>query len=465
MPGQPGLLSLSSRGGAPRELSGMVTGAEGLGRHSDGRRRVLLQLESGLALLRLQTDTRLILSRSVPEIVRETLLGHGFSSDQLRFHLTRTPSVRPSTLQAAETDLAFVQRLLADEGIFFWSDQEQGREVVHFSDHNSHCPALERPPISYRPGGGLADAQPQKAFDQLRVVQQMVPGSCLAHNTCEQQPGVVLEAVRGVGGTQGPGSLTRVDFAGGFRSADETQRHAQQRAERERVEGWSLVAGGEVAGLSAGRTLGLDASRLAGEYSGDYLVVRLRHGASQYAGQGVAGVDRPYRCEAQLVRRETPYRPALPPRPELPLTFSARIEAAGDYAQLDEQGRYRIKLLADREDKPHTEASLPIRRLAPCGGPPGELPAGFHAPLHDGAEVLLSCLNGDPDRPMLVGSLPNPDTPSPVTSANPHQNLLRTASGNELCLDDKRQAEAITLQTWGGGWRFWHQATTRMDSP
>ncbi|BCR03109.1 hypothetical protein DESUT3_01780 [Desulfuromonas versatilis] len=458
MPGQPGQVGLTGRDGAQRKLAGVVTGAEELGRHGDGRRRVLVCFESRLALLRLQSDTRLVLSRSTPEIVRDTLLQHGFSPNQLRFHLTRTCRVRPSTLQAAETDLAFVLRLLAREGIFFWSDQEQGREVVHFADHNSHCPALERPPVRYRPGGGLAAGQPQTAFDRLRVVQQMVPANCLMHNTCELQPGVALEALRAVGAAQSSGPLARVDFAGGFRSAEDAERHAQQRAERARVDSWRLAAGGEVAGLSAGGTLTLDASRLAGDYSGDYLVVSLRHSASQYAGQGVAGEDRPYRCEAQLIRRETPFRPTLPPRPELPLTFSARIEAAGEYAQLDEQGRYRIKLLADREDKPHSEASLPIRRLAPCGGPPGELPVGFHAPLHDGAEVLLSCLNGDPDRPMLVGTLPNPDTPSPVTSANPQQNILRSASGNELCLDDKRQAEAITLQTWGG------QNILRMDA-
>jgi len=71
-------------------------------------------------------------------------------------------------------------------------------------------------------------------------------------------------------------------------------------------------------------------------------------------------------------------------------------------------------------------------------------------PLRDGAEVLLSCLNGDPDRPMIVGCLPNPEAPSPVTAANRSHNLYRSAADNALSMDDAADAEIIALRTFAG---------------
>jgi type VI secretion system secreted protein VgrG len=148
-----------------------------------------------------------------------------------------------------------------------------------------------------------------------------------------------------------------------------------------------------------------------------------------------------------LTRRETPYRPTIPAPPELPVTFTARIESDGETPRLDEQGRYRLRPHFDRDPKPHGEASLPLRRLAPSSAPPGDRASGWHTPLNDGAEVLLSCLNGNPDTPMIVGFLPESNYRSPVTSANSAQNLLSSAADNELLMDDFRDRESVSLRT------------------
>ncbi|VAW98204.1 hypothetical protein MNBD_GAMMA21-1367 [hydrothermal vent metagenome] len=132
------------------------------------------------------------------------------------------------------------------------------------------------------------------------------------------------------------------------------------------------------------------------------------------------------------------------------MTMTARIESDGPYARLDEQGKYQLRTLFDLSSSQHTQATTPMRRISPYGGLPNESNVGFHTPLHDGDEVLISCLNGDPDRPMIVGTVPNPERVSPVTSANPSVNRLRTLSDNELTFDDTKQKEAITLRTYEG---------------
>jgi type VI secretion system secreted protein VgrG len=61
---------------------------------------------------------------------------------------------------------------------------------------------------------------------------------------------------------------------------------------------------------------------------------------------------------------------------------------------------------------------------------------GHHFPLHKGTEVLLVHIDGDPDRPVIVGSVPNPQSPSPTTTKNATQSVIQTASGLRLEMED-----------------------------
>ena len=452
-----GTLSFSGPGGRSRQVIGLVTGLRQVGRHTDGRPRVRIDLESHLARLRLGAQSRIVLSRTVPEIVAETLGRHGIGASRVRFHLCRTYPARPWTVQAQESDFDFLARLLARAGIFFRSVSEEGEEIFHFADHNGAFPALEGV-IPFRPGGGLVCGShglsgflpsvlppEQAAFHELSRCGHLRPGEIGVHGVNAELPGIPLAAVARTGMQN---SAARTHFATGAPGLEEADREARLRAERERVESDALIASGNLADLFPGAVITLAAASLG--FGGEWIVERLTHRAAQHAGEGTAGDDHPYTCSARLIRREIPYRAAIPENPALALTFSARIESDQSIPRLDEQGRYRLRTLFDAGDAPHAQGSIPIRRLAPYAGPGGDYAAGWHTPLHDGAEVLLSCLNGDPDQPMIVGNLPNPATPSLVTADNPSQNLLRSAADSELLLDDAPQKEVIRLRTFGG---------------
>ncbi|MEZ4598643.1 MAG: hypothetical protein R2940_02510 [Syntrophotaleaceae bacterium] len=175
------------------------------------------------------------------------------------------------------------------------------------------------------------------------------------------------------------------------------------------------------------------------------------HKARQYAGLGLGGEnDGPYTNTAVLIRRDTPWRPKLPRLPDLPQVFSARIESRDPIPELDAAGRYRYRQYPDSNKAPHAQASSPVRRLQPYAGPSDGMPIGWHLPLHDDNEVLVSCLNNDPDQPMLVGTLSNPAHGCVVTEENAHQNLLSTFGGNQLAMDDWRDKSAITFCTFAG---------------
>jgi len=442
----PARITLAGCDGCSRTLAGIVTALEQQNPHPDGRCCLRLSVESSLARLRLQHDTRIFLHQSVPQILATVLAAHGIAEDRLRLCLSRHYSVRPWTLQVNESDFDFIARLLAREGIFSWSEAEAAGELLCFSDHNAQLAERSGAPLRYLPGGGM---EPESCgIRALQVRRRLVVDQFEVQEKSPLQPSRGLRAhARSCEG----GRLRHYRYAAGADHLDEAQHFARIAAQEACARRFELHVQADVADLSAGQVLSLDAARLSPQYSGDYLVSALRMRLSQRAGEQAAGDDLALQCDATLVPRDVQWRPPQPPRPEIPFTFSARIESTSLNVQLDEQGRTHARTRFDCSESAHGEASIPLRRLSPHGGPPADLPRGLHAPLHEGAEVLMSCLNGDPDRPILVGSLPNPATASPVSSANRSQNIWRSAADNQLLMDDARDHEVITLSTFAGG--------------
>jgi len=118
--------------------------------------------------------------------------------------------------------------------------------------------------------------------------------------------------------------------------------------------------------------------------------------------------------------------------------MTAPIVGEGTYAPVDDEGRYKVQMPFDRENAP----SRPLRMAQPYGGL-GD--AGFHFPTHAGNEVVFACVDGDPDRPLAIGIVPNPEHTSPVTSENASQHIFRTTSGNLFLIEDKDKDENIKL--------------------
>jgi len=71
----------------------------------------------------------------------------------------------------------------------------------------------------------------------------------------------------------------------------------------------------------------------------------------------------------------------------------------------------------------------------------------MHFPLHKGAEVLLTFVDGDPDRPVISSSIPNPETTSPVTAENQTKSIIRDNYGNEMIFDSTPGDEHIRLHS------------------
>lgn len=457
--GRSASLTMIAPDGYERQVNGLVTAIEGERDLPDGRSIVRLTIESCLALLKHTTDSRLIVAETLPAVIRQTLNRHNIPDSRLDFQLVRQYPIRHTTLQAQEDDLTFVRRLAGRQGMLLWSEGVEGDEIIHLADTTNRCPMQDRELLTYTPNAGMETTDGPVKVGMLAIADRAwrVPAQHWVHDVHENAPEHPTLIGRSTDGqrTSGRTETHSVTFGSGAANEEEAKYQALIRAQRAATIHHHVEIRTHAADLRVGALIRLDTTGYSTTLSGDYLITAVEHNARQFsgigAGQGLGGEeDCPYTNTAILIPRETPWRPELPDVPELPQVFSARVESRDPIPELDAAGRYRYRQYPDSNQTPHAEASAPTRRLQPYASPSDGMPFGWHLPLHGENEVLVSCLNRDPDQPMLVGTLANPAHGSVVTAENAHQNLLYTASGNKLAMDDWRDKSAITFCTFAG---------------
>jgi type VI secretion system secreted protein VgrG len=153
-----------------------------------------------------------------------------------------------------------------------------------------------------------------------------------------------------------------------------------------------------------------------------------------------------YRNHFTAIPGSVQFRPEVKTeKPKISGTISGMIDAAGSgqYAELDPQGRYKIIFPFDLSGRTGGKASNWVRMVSPYAGSDH----GMHFPLHKGTEVLITFIDGDPDRPIIAGAVPNPETPSPVSGANQSMSVIQTAGQNKITVGDQEGGEHILLQS------------------
>ena len=435
---------------ATLRLPGIVTAVELL--HAFGDRALLeIVLRPKLWLLTLECHSRVWVKRKALDVVRELLDKAGVDGPQIEAQQSYLE--HEHICQYRETDFTFLSRWLERDGLRY--------SFVPSDDGEQLCISDGSPPGDHHPKTGLrcvgtldagAAASVGQVLYRFAARRSARPARVEVADYFYPQPALEIRASHPV---IDPARGSDVGFGGRAWSPAEAKRLAQVRAEQAAAEAVLFEGEGTVLGLRAGARFQLDEHPLAA-LQGEYLAVGLRHvGFDSVHGEGLLPwIDPtgqtirrdgpPYRIWLEAVRSDVPYRPQLvTPWPRLRGLETARIdgEADGDYAQLDAEGRYRVKLLFDENPSPAERASARLRMLQPHGG----APEGCHFPLRKATEVLVAFIDGDPDQPVIVGAVPNPETPSPVTSANKTQNVIQTGGKNRIEIEDQQGSEYVAL--------------------
>jgi len=438
------------RGGDDEPVHGIVVDFREEGPAASRERyRYRAVLAPRLWLLSLHYQSRIFQEQTVEDIVTEVLDAAGVPSSGIRFELSESYPPREYCVQHQETDLAFVQRLLEHEGIRFYFEHDGREDILVLTDAADAGPSIRgTTTVGFTADQGLApdDESVYRFVGRERVVT----GSVVLKDYNYRTPETELE-VESQLNTSMPG--LRYEYGTHFGDAGTGQRLARVRNEEIECQRRVLQGESDCAGLRPGYVFTLT-GHYRSDADGDYLITGVEHHGAHTAaredlgGDGDAGGNRQtvYRNTFTCIPADVPYRPPrTTPVPQVPGLMTARTESAGgDYAYVDEEGRYRLRMDFDRRTAPgQGEATLPVRKGQIHTGPNH----GVHFGEHADTEMIWACLNGDPDRPLALSSVSNPSQKSPVVAENREENVIQTRSGNRIVLDDTIDKAKIRLET------------------
>ncbi|WP_150563747.1 type VI secretion system Vgr family protein [Pandoraea cepalis] len=396
--------------------------------------RYRVVLEPKLADLNRAVTSRLFQRVTLQEIVTSLLRHEGYAAGvDFIFKLRDERYARHEYVtQYRETTFAFIQRLCAQEGVWFRFEQKKDRAAIVFGDDMDAYARRQRL-LPYRRDSGLESSGAQ-ALTTLEKRTRRVPEAVRLHDFNHRAADVPLlveqRAVRDDATTQA------VDYRWGehYDTPEEGERVAYIRHEAHLARQLTWAGTGNPFRLEAGEVLGVDPAPSDARHGILVTAIESRGGRAEpfcLAFEGIPA-DRVWRTHLDTISR-----------PVVDGILPARVVSPGNYkyAYLDEHGRYVVKLPFDLDEWSPGGTSRPVRLAKPYSG--GKY--GHHFPLIDGAEVALSFTNGDPDRPVIVGAMHNSEQPDLVTSENKSRNLIVTAGGNVQRMEDLEGAEHVHL--------------------
>lgn len=420
--------------------------------------KYFITLEPFLSLLGNQFRThRFFVNKSVPDVVAQVLTDHGLKGWEYEFTLKADYPKREQINQYQENDLAFIERLLAEVGIFYFFTLQPDTltEVIHFADKQSAWQFGKTLPLNSP--SGTSDNGAESVWD-IHVWHNVVESSVTAGDYNHREAQKVL--------TSAPADMTRGEGEGvtygdvfhyrprHLESGDKIDPAAETgnfwaRMEHERfLSTQTTVTGSSTdATLSPAQVLTITETAfpptLPAATENGVIILSAGYTASRKNALRVEWTAMPYsetRC----------WRPPAKKRPVISGTLTARVTSAKDndmYAWQDASGLYRVKFDADSDDKSQGMESMPVRLAKPYGGNK----YGFHFPLIQGTEVAIAFHEGDPDRPYIAHALHDSRHVDHVTEVNSTRNVVRTAGLNKLRMEDKRGEEHVKLSTEYGG--------------
>ncbi|KVM71106.1 type VI secretion protein Vgr [Burkholderia ubonensis] len=417
-----------------RTIHGIITEFDEFATTAD-QTHYRVRLEPVLADLNRGVTSRLFQKQSVEEIVTDTLRHYGYRAGvDFMFQLRGKYKRHEYVTQYHETTYAFIQRICAQEGIWFRWEQKKDHAVIVFGD-DLDAYARKQRTVPYRGDSGL-ESSGADAIKTLEKRTRRVPEAVRLHDYNHRQAGISLlveeNAARADKSTNG------IDYRWGehYETPEEGKQVARRRHEEYLANQITFKGTGNPFWLEAGEVMRVEPVQADAKHGIFITAVESSGGRSQSYWVTFEGIpsDRVYRTPIASIKR-----------PAIDGILPARITSPGNYkyAYLTEQGWYVIKLPFDLDEWSPGGTSRPVRFAKPYSGDN----YGHHFPLIDGAEVAIVFTDGHPDRPVIIGAMHDSLNPDLVNNLNHTRNIVRTAAQNELRMEDKEGVEHIHLTT------------------
>lgn len=419
----------------------------------EGAAVIDIEIVPALMALAQRTDSRIFQSLTVPQIV-DRVLSAGLQPYQrtARQSLNATYAQRDYCVQYRETDLAFVQRLLAEEGIGYYFDHSGSAEEMVLFDGNASLQYVQSTTgatIDFvPPGEGSQEKEVVQLFEHAEAIQPtslelkeydwMRPTSPVRHQATGE------DAAGHDRPLYDPAPALVINDGN-----DDGQHRLQARTERDGMEKWLGHGEGTVSGFTPGYAFDL-AGHPVGSLDQKYVVVEVHHRGEAPDVLASEKDHAEYHNRFVCLPASVPYRPqGSASRPRMPMQTATVVGPAGEEIYTDDHGRIKVKFHWDRAPG-NDEHSSCWMRVAQVWAGPGY--GAMYVP-RIGMEVVVGFVEADPDQPLVTGVVYNGRNLLPfnypgdktktglITRSSPNG-----SSGNELWFEDAADNEQIYLQ-------------------
>nr|WP_079279629.1 type VI secretion system spike protein VgrG1a [Pseudomonas aeruginosa] len=446
--GKPMSLSLELPGGSRRFFHGIVARCSQVAGHGQFA-GYQATLRPWPWLLTRTSDCRIFQNQSVPEIIKQVFRDLGFSD--FEDALTRPYREWEYCVQYRETSFDFVSRLMEQEGIYYWFRHEQSRHILVLSDaYGAHQSPPNYASVPYYPP--TLEQRERDHFYDWHMAREVQSGSLSLNDYDFQRPGTRLEVRSNVGRAHAAADYPLYDYPGEYVQSQDGEHYARTRIEAIQTQYERVRLRGCARGIGAGHLFHLsNYPRL--DQNREYLVVGAEYRVVQElyeTGNGGGGAQ--FESELDCIDAGQAFRP-LPSTP-VPVVRGPQtavvVGPKGEEIWTDQYGRVKVHFHWDRHDQSNENSSCWMRVSQAWAGKNW---GSIQIP-RIGQEVIVSFLEGDPDRPIITGRVYNAEQTVPYElPANATQSGTKSRSSkggtpanfNEIRMEDKKGAEQLYI--------------------
>ncbi|WP_370688882.1 type VI secretion system Vgr family protein [Xenorhabdus anantnagensis] len=436
-------LTILQNGIEQRSVTGIVTRFEqgNTGLHQTTYR---MSIRPDLWRTTLRQNSRIFQQLNIAGIISKILKEH--SIRDVVFNLRHPHPEREFCVQYQESDFAFLQRLTAEEGIFYFFECSNGRNTLVFADDCGSVPPGLRLP--YQPGETSTLGEP--AVSSLTSSAQVRPAQVQLKDYTFKNPAWPAEFQQQMRDE----NLQQLyyehyDYPGRFKDEAHGKDFTRYRLEALRSDAVTGQGSGNAIALQPGKLFILDNHpRL--DLNQSWQTVSTTHSGSQPQALETAssGSGTTLHSHFHFIRQNQNWRPAPLPKPVIDGPQIAKVVGpAGEEIFCDQYGRVRLQFPWDRYGKNDDQSSCWIRVSQPWAGQGW----GMLAIPRIGQEVVVDFLHGDPDQPIVTGrtyhasNIPPGSLPGSKTQMAFRSKTHKGQGYNELLFEDAKGSERLAL--------------------
>jgi type VI secretion system secreted protein VgrG len=429
--------------------------------------RPWLWLLTRTADCRIFPDPKEAESKTVPDIIKDVFRKNGFSDFKER--LNGAYKAREYCVQYRETDFNFVSRLMEEEGIYYYLKHEDGKHFVVLSDSTtSHDPIPGCETVQYM-AATLESAARVDHVSSWQMAQELQTGLAVLNDHDFEVPRADHTVKSSISRSHAHAKFEVYDYPGfhvGAYSArgegtsgdgdamERGQAFARTRIEELQTDHEQILGSGNVRGLAVGGTFKLKEFHREDQNDKEHLVVStvLQAQIGGYEGIDAASNQTLFSCQFSAIPGKVPFRSRrLTPRPTIPGPQTATVVGkSGEEIWTDVHGRVKVQFHWDRKGGQDESSSCWVRVSSPWAGKNW---GAVHIPRM-GHEVVVEFLEGNPDRPIITGSvyngqnkppykLPDNQTQSGIKSRSTKEGSAENF--NEIRFEDKKGEEQLFI--------------------